>query len=799
MDSLAHNIRIALRSLLRNPAVLLVAVLSLGLGIGVNTTIFSAVDVFLIRPLPYPDADRVMQVWTANKDRGWTSASVSLADALDWRNEAKTIDLAAYTGGSFNLTGFERPERISTLRVAHNFFRVIGVAPRLGRAFTSEEEVQGNNRVVIVSDPFWRTQLASDPGVLGRTLMLNGSAHTVVGVMPPDFQFNGPEYQMWAPLGIPAGGEPRDSRYFAVIGRLRTGATETTAAAELAEVARRLELASPATNRGMGVSVKPLRKELFDEDFFTASMICTVAVLFVLLIACANVANLLLVRAAAREREIAVRTALGAGRGRIAYQLLTESVILASIGGVLGLVFSVWGIRILVGMMPAWFPMRDHIAISGRVLLYTLALTLGAGVLFGLAPALQATRPNLAGALREGSRGSTVGLRRGRLRSTLVVSEIALALVLMISAGLLVKSAVRVQLVPLGLNPDGIVTVRVALPENTYKDSAQVVQFYQSVVQRVRAMPGVSGAALARCVPLTCGQGTYYSVVGEPEPDPERRPVVQYRTVSPGYFETLAIPLVRGRVFNEQDQHGAPSVVVINEELAKRHWAGRDPIGQRIKFGSGPREIVGVVASTRDFGPDDDPPAIVYFAEYQEAERGMALIARTSTGPERFFPELRRVIGSLDPQLPVYEIRTMAEVLRNQLGGDLIMAKLLGFFAVSALFLAMIGVYGVMSYSVAQRRSELGIRMAIGAERRNILALVVKQGSILAGVGLAIGLAIAFGVTRALASFLYGVSTFDQTIFIGVTVSLALAALAASYGPALRATRVDPIIALRND
>ena len=799
MDSLTHNIRIALRSLLRTPGVLLVAVLSLGLGIGVNTTIFSAVDVFLIKPLPYPDADRIMQVWTTNKERGWTSASVSLADALDWRSEAKTIDLAPYTGGSFTLTGLERPERISALRVAHNFFRVIGVAPRLGRGFTLEEEAKGQDRVVIVSDAFWHTQLAADPSVVGRTLTLNGTAHTIVGVMPADFQFNGPDYQMWAPLGVPTGGEPRDNRYFSVIGRLRAAATEANADAELAEVARRLESANPATNRGMGVNVLPLREEMFDENFFTASMICTVAVLFVLLIACANVANLLLVRAAAREREIAVRTALGAGRARIAYQLLTESVILALMGGVLGLAFSVWGIRILVGMMPAWFPMRDHIEINGRILFYTLALTLGAGVLFGLAPALQATRPNLSGALREGSRGSTVGLRRGRLRSTLVVSEIALALVLMISAGLLVKSAVRMQRVPLGLNPDGIVTVRVSLPEYTYTDSAQVVQFYQTAVQRVHALPGVTSAAFARCVPLSCGMGTYYSVVGEPEPEPDKRPIVQYRSVTPEYFETLGIPLVRGRAFTEQDQRGGLAVAVINEELAKRHWEGRDPVGQRLKFASVTREIVGVVGSTHDFGPEDDPPAMVYFAEYQEAERGMALIARTNTPPETFFPELRSVIAALDPQLPVFDIRTMDEIMRNQTAGDLILSKLLGFFAVAALFLAMIGVYGVMSYSVAQRRSELGIRMAIGAERRDILALVVKQGTKLAAIGLTIGLLIAFGVTRTLAAFLFGVSTFDQTIFVGVTLSLAAAALAASYGPALRATRVDPITALRND
>ena len=798
MDTLRHDIRIALRSLLRTPGVLLVAVLSLGLGISLNTTIFSAVDVFLIRPLPYPDADRILQIWSTNTERGWRESSISAADYYDWRTQARTIDLAAFRGSSFNLTGLDQPERVNALRVASNFFQVLGVNPQTGRAFSAEEEVPGNDRVVIISDAFWRTQLASDPQVLGRVLMLNGTGHTIVGVMPAQFRFDDPATQMWAPLGVlPT--EDRDNRYLRVIGRLRAGATEAIARTELSEIAHRLELANPATNRGMSTNALLLRKQMFDENFFTASMICSVAVLFVLLIACANVANLLLVRAAAREREIAVRTALGAGRRRIASQLLTESVVLALMGGVLGLVLSIWGIRILVGMMPAWFPMRDQIVINGRVIVYTAVLTLGAGIVFGLAPALQASRPNLNSSLREGSRGSTVGIRRGRLRSTLVVSEIALALVLMISAGLLVKSAVRMQSVPLGFNTDGLVTVRMTLPDNTYKDTTQIVQFYHAVVQRVRALPGVRSAAVSRCVPMTCGMGTLYSVVGQPEPEPERRPIVQFRSVSPELFETAGIPLIRGRIFSEQEQRGSPRVIVINEAMAKRHWDGRDPIGQRLKFESGEREIIGVVGSTREFGPDDEPPALVYMSEYQEGERSMALIIQTNERPETFFPVLRRTIASLDPQLPLFEIRTMPEVLQSELGGDLILSKLLGFFGVSALFLAMIGVYGVMSYSVAQRTSELGIRMAIGAQRADILRLVVKQGSILAGAGLGIGLLIALGVTRTLANFLFSVSAFDFSTFAGVTLSLAIAALAASYGPALRATRVDPLTALRTD
>lgn len=737
MDALRQNLKYALRALLRSPGVLLVATLSLALGISVNTTIFSAVDVFLIRPLPYPDPDRIVQVWSTNQERGWQQLSGSVPDLLDWRREASSVDLAAYHGAAFNLSGYEKPERLSALRVTGNFFRVVGIAPTLGRTFTADEEQAGRDRVVIVSHAFWQTQMAADPQVINRTLTLNGTAHTVVGVMPADFRFDAPQTQIWAPLGL-TGTEPRGSRYLIVVGRLRAGSTMESARAELTTIASRLESAYPESNRGNSIRMIRLKDELFDETFWTASVICSVAVAFVLLIACANVANLMLVRAAAREREIAVRTALGAGRKRIAGQLLTESVLLATFGGVLGLVLSIWGVKILVGMMPAWFPLRDKIAVDGRTLVYTTLVTLGAGVLFGLAPALQASRLNLTTSLREGSRGSTVGGRRARLRNGLVVGEIALALVLMISAGLLVKGAVNLQRTPLGFSTDGLTTLRVLLPEAEYPDTARVAQFYQAVTARIAALPGVEAAGAARCAPLNCEMGTNYSVEGQPELEPNQRPVVQFRSITPEYLDVLGVKIVRGRGLQGSDRLGAPRVMLINEAMVKRHWANANPIGRRLRFDSGLREVVGVVSDIREFGPDDEVPPMVYFSEYQEGDRGMALMVRSSLEAARLLPALRAEVWAVDPRLPVFGVRTMDEVLKDNFGGDLILAKLLGFFAVAALFLAVMGVYGVMAYSVSQRTQEIGIRMAIGAQRADILRLVVRQGSLLAGLGLVI-------------------------------------------------------------
>lgn len=798
METLRQNLKFAFRSLVRSPGLLLVATLSLGLGIGVNTTIFSAVDVFLIRPLPYADADRLVQVWSTNRERGWNAVNVSAPDYLDWRRDSRTLELAAYRGASFDLSGLEQPQRLSAQRVAPNFFRVLGVAPERGRTFAESEEQSGSDRVVLVSHAFWQSQLAADPQVVGRTLQLNGTAHTIVGVMPATFTFGSPQNQIWAPLGL-TGTETRDQRNLAVIARVRPGATLESARAELEGIASRLEQTFPAANRSIGARVLTLREELFDEHFYTASAICTVAVAFVLLIACANVANLMLVRAGAREREIAVRTALGAGRGRIAGQLLTESVLLAFIGGIAGLLFSIWGIKLLVGMMPAWFPMRDNIEMSSRSLLYTAVVTLGAGILFGLAPALQASRPNLTRSLREGSRGSTAGSRRGRLRSALVISELAMALVLMISAGLLVKSAIGLQRTPLGFDPDQLITLRVALPAAEYPDTARVVGFYERVLERLRALPPVQHAAALRCIPMTCGMGTAYSVAGQAEPEADRRPETQYRSVTPGFVETMGMRIVRGRDLNQRDAIGAPRVMLINETLAKRHWADSDPIGQRLIFDSGPREIVGVTTDVREWGPDEEVPPMVYLPQYQEGERAMAILLRSNAEIESLLPLLRAEVWAVDPRLPVFDVRTMRDVLRDVLGGDLILAKLLGFFAFAALFLAVLGVYGVMAYSVAQRTQEMGVRMAIGAQRRDILNLVVRQGSMLAAIGLGIGLVIALAVTRFLSLFLHGVSAFDPAIFLGVTLTLTASALAASFFPARRATRVDPLIALRSE
>jgi putative ABC transport system permease protein len=800
MEPLLRDLRFAIRALLKHPTVFAVAVLSLALGISANTTIFAAVDAFLIRPIPVPEADRLVQVWSTNAARGWRQVTVSPPDYLDWARESRAMELAASTGGSLNLAASgDRPERVVGARVTPSYFRVFGFRPVVGRAFLEEEARKGNDRSVILSYQFWQRRFAGDRSVVGRTLLLNGESYTVVGVMPEQMKFPETVIDIWRPLAFD-GTEKRGDRSLEVVGKLRPGATLGGARVELTSIAKRLADAYPADDRDMGATAVGIADELYDEQFHQGATISMVAVGFVLLIACANVANLLLARATGRARELALRTAIGASRVRLVRQLLTESVVLALVGGVLGVLLSIAGIKGLMSIIPPEFYRADTVALDARALLFTLVISVGSGILFGLAPAFAATG-ELGQALREGGRSASMGLRRNRLGASFVVAEMALALVLLICAGLLIKGAIRYQTVDLGFDPDNLLTLRVSLPETQYTDSIKSAAFHEELLRRLRGVPGVQAVAATTNLPLDGGTATYYWIDGEPKPEEGKALISQYRGTSPGYFATMRTPLVRGRDFSERDRIDAPLVVLVNEAFVRRHWKGNaaQAIGRRIVVSDHPREIVGIVKDARDFGPDDDTPPMFYIPSLQRGHRNLNYALRSTRESSGLADAVRAELAQMDASLPVYAVRTMREIVSSEQRGDMIMPKLLTAFGAIALFLAVIGVYGVMAYTVNQRTQEVGIRMALGAQRLDILGMVVRQGLTLAGIGLGIGLLISFGATRGLSAFLLGVSAFDPTVFVGVTSALGLAAIAASLGPARRAMKVDPLVALRYD
>jgi putative ABC transport system permease protein len=800
MDTFLRDLRFAARALVKHPTVFAVAVLSLALGIAANTTIFAAIDAYLIRPIPVPSADRIVQVWSTNPERGWRQSGISPPDYLDWTGESRTMELAAYTGGSVNLAAAgDRAERVTGARVTPSYFRVFAFRPVAGRAFLDEEGTRGSDRRVILSHQFWQRRFAGERNVVGRPLLLNGESYTVVGVMPADMKFPETTIDIWTPLTFD-GKEKRGDHYLHVVGKLRSGATVAGARGEMQAIAKRLAAAYPADNRGMSANVISMADELYDETFRQGATISMVAVAFVLLIACANVANLLLARATGRARELALRTAIGASRTRLVRQLLTESVVLALAGGVLGVLLSIAGIKGLMTIIPPDFYRSDTVALDGRALLFTLAVSVGSGILFGLAPAFAATG-QLGQALREGGRSSSMGLRRNRLGSSFVVAEMALALVLLICAGLLIKGAIRYQTVDLGFDPKNLLTLRVSLPETQYADSIKSAAFHEDFLRRLRAISGVQAVGGTTNLPLEGGSGTYYWVDGEPKPEEGKALVSQYRGTTPGYFAAMHIPLVRGRDFTERDRIDAPLVVLVNEAFARRHWKENptQAVGRRIVVSEKPREIVGIVKDARDFGPDDDTPTMFYIPSLQRGHRNLTYALRSSREPGGLADAVRAELASMDASLPAYSVRTMSEIVREEQQGDMIMPKLLTAFGAIALFLAVIGVYGVMAYTVNQRTQEVGIRMALGAQRQHILGMVVRQGVTLAGIGLAIGLLLSFGATRGLSSFLLGVSAFDPVVFVGVTAALSAAAVAASLGPARRAMKVDPLVALRYD
>lgn len=802
MGTILQDLRYGMRVLLQRPGFTAVAVLALALGIGANTAIFGVVNTVVLRPLPYPDPGRLMTVWDDNTRQGWPKDVTGYSTFTEWKAQSSLFEsMAAYSYSSPNLTTEGDPERVLGARVTPDFFRVFGVAPELGRGFQPGEDVEGNDQYAVLSHGLWQRRFGGDRGILGQTLRLNDAPVTVVGVMPPLFQMPDAETEVWVPMRAPT--EPdRGNHYLNVVGRLKEGATLEQAEAQLDVVMQSLAKQYPDAYEGFGARIVSLHEHLVG-DVRPSLLVLLGAVLAVLLIACANVANLLLARTAAREREIALRTALGAGRGRIVRQLLTESVLLAMAGGTLGLGLAIWGGDLLVRLAPGGVPRLEGLCVDLSVLAFTLALALLTGLVFGLAPALQMSRPNLTESLKE-AKSVGAGVRGRRLRSLLVVAEIGLALVLLVGAGLLLQSFARLRDVQPGFNAERMLTFQVSLPRAKYPDGPLLEAFPSQALERLRALPGVQSAAALHTLPLS---GNYssagFSIEGRPAPPRTANIDAKYNPLSAGLFETMGIGLVRGRVFQPTDRSDAPPVVVINETMVSRYFPGEDPLGKRFKWGSADtkespwREIVGIVQDTRQRSLEQEPAPEVFMPLEQEPARGLTFVVRSVGDPQALAGALRAEILALDRSLPIYNLRTMEQVLSESMARRRFNLWLLGLFSGLALLLASLGIYGVMSYMVTQRTREIGIRMALGAKRRDVLRLVLGQGVVLVGVGIAAGLAAAAGLSYTLASLLYGVSRTDPATYVGVSGLLAAVALLACYLPARRAMRVDPMVALR--
>ncbi|MBA2501781.1 MAG: ABC transporter permease, partial [Pyrinomonadaceae bacterium] len=799
MSTLWQDVRYGARMLFKAPGFTLVAVLSLALGISVNTTIFSMVNALILRPLPYEDAQRLVVVQQTQLKQGIRGGVVSLGDFVDWRNENSAFErLAAYYERSFNLAGENEPERVKGASISADLFRTLGVSPVHGRDLVAAEDRPNAERVALISHSLWQRRFNSDANLAGKTLKVNGEDHTIVGVMPPNFKYPS-NAELWTPLALDMAEADRGNHYLSCIARLKPGVTLEAAQAQLATIAQRLEAEHPATNKGWGVRVISLREELIDEEARTVLVALLGAVLFVLLIACANVANLLLARSVSREKEMAIRAALGAGRARVIRQLLTESVLISLAGGALGVLLAMWGIDLLVTAIPEQMPFWVRFDIDARVLLFTLSVSLLTGIIFGLVPALQASKPDLQVSLKEGSRSATEGVRRNRLRSLLVVSEIALTLVLLIGAALMMKSFMRLQEVAPGFDPKNVLTLQLWVQGTQYEqDEQRVTSFYSRAVERIRTLPGVKSVGAVSMLPLDSDSSSSTSFVAENHPVPQgEEESAGHTVITPDCLSAIGIPLLRGRDFAETDDENAPPVVIVNDWLARRYFPNDDAVGKRIRLG-GPesrwRTIIGVVGDIKRQTLRDKEEAQLYFAHKQDSWRSMTIVVRTNLAdPGSLSGAVRGEIWAIDKDQPINNVRTMERVLA--VSETVWVARVFGMlFAVLAgvaLMLAVGGLYGVIAYSVSQRTHEIGIRMALGAKQGDVLWMVLGQGMILVAAGLALGLVGAFIVTRILASSLYGVTATDPVSFAGIALLLAGVALLASYIPARRATRVD--------
>ena len=815
MNTVLQDVRYGIRMLVNSPGFTVVAVLTLALGIGANTAIFSVIDAVLLNRMPYPDAGRLMMVWERNPGRGWFRNVISAANFVDWRRQNHVFtQMAAIDEGSYDVSGKGEPVEVSGEQVSADFFSVLGVHAAFGRVFSPEEDRPDGSRVVVLSNGLWKERYGGDAALPGRTINISRIPYTVIGVMPPGFYFPpwGDRVELWI-AGLDLRAPARTWHDYRSIARLKDGVTMAQAQAEMDTIARRLENQYPE-QKGWGVQLANLHEEVVGNTR-PALLVLLAAVSMVLLIACANLANLQLGRLAAREKEIAVRSALGAGRRRVIRQLLTESVLLAVAGGGAGLLLAAWGIALLKVLAPENTPGLSQAGVHTGVLAFTLVLSVLTGITFGLMPALGASKVDLNQSLKESGRGTTAGRHGNRLRGLLVSVEFALALVLLVGAGLLIKTFVNLNQVDLGFDPHHVLTMRIALLGPSYQERTRQTEFFRQLLQKVGSLPGVTSVAVidGGGLPPDGGNGDSFLIAGRPIPPPNEFPNAVNRVISPDYFRTMGIPLVRGRYFTEADNQDAPHVVIVNETLAREHWPGGDPIGGQLTFpyietltlpGGAKRQptlfsIVGVVRGERNHGLEAEPEAEVYLPYSQQPAFYVprTLVARTSVDPKSLLSAIRHQVELLDKDQPISDVRTMDELVAQAEAGHRFPALLLGLFATVALVLAGVGIYGVMSYSVGQRLHELGIRMALGAQRTDVLRLVVGEGLPLILMGLGAGLAAAFGLTRLMASMLYGVRPTDLVTFAIVSLVLAGVAVLASYVPARRAARVDPMVALR--
>jgi putative ABC transport system permease protein len=805
METVLQDLRYAIRAFLKKPASVVIVVFALAIGIGANTAIFSVVNAILLRPLPYKNPDRIIMVWMDNHklavDQDWHS----YPNYVDYRDQNSTFEeIAAFNDRSFNLTGTGEPVRVIGAWSTANLFAVLGADPIQGRTFSIEEEEPGKDMVAVISYGLWQRRFGGDANLVGQPINLNGVDRTVVGIMPASFAFPLKETDVWVPLALsPQRKQARSAFSLKAVGRLKPGVTMQQARADMGAIADHLLEQYPQIMESYGVNLVPLHEQVTGK-VRTALLVLLAAVAFVLLIACANVANLLLARAASREREIAIRTALGASRRRIVRQLLTESLLLALIGGVLGLLLAIWGLDVLVALSPANIPRLDQIGIDGRVLAFTLSVSLVTGIVFGLVPAMQASKPDLNESLKEGGRGTSGGIRGRRIRGLLVVAEIALSLVLLIGAGLLIKSFIQLQKFDLGFNPNNLLTMRVQLPGTKYREPAQVVNFFQQVFQHMEQVPGVQSVGAISDIFLSdTPNSTNFTIEGRPLATGADSIEVPLDAVTTDYFKVMGIPLLKGRVFDERDRIGSLPVAIINDTFAKRFFAGEDPIGKRYCYGQPDGDqtrwltIVGIVGDMRRTGFDKDVRPETFLAQNQDPDNALTIVARTSGAPAGFADALRSEIWAVDKDQSVFNIKTMDATLADMTAQRRFNMLLLGIFAVVALILAAVGIYGVMSYSVTQRLHELGIRIALGASARDVLRLVVGQAMRLALIGIIAGMIAAFFLTHLMASLLYGVSATDPATFLLISSLLTGVSLVASFVPARRAMKVDPMVALR--